>query len=148
MISQTTIFNEYKEIFTLDKISTERPVSCTNGKLKEKTEKLDEKIGFRQMSNFKSSDKNVTFTLSAFFLENMKKGKQIIMDTIINMDNNSFTKEKAKCTLNKEVTGASKEKLLASDFTCSIDNLDNSDKVKGIELVSCDEITGIPKIQK
>ncbi|MBP3802026.1 MAG: hypothetical protein J6I85_08440, partial [Clostridia bacterium] len=148
MIPQSTIFNEYKEIFVLDKVSTERPVSCTNGKLKEKTEKLDKKIGFRQMSNFNSSDKNVVFTLSAFFLQNMKKGKQIIMDVIINIDNNSFIKEKAKCTLNKAVTGASKEKLVASDFTCSIDNLDNIDKVKGIELVSCDEITGIPNDPK
>ena len=75
-IPQTTIFEGYKEMFTLNKIQTERKVSCSNGKLKQMNKKLENKISFRQMSHFIPSEKECSFTFSSFVQENMKKRKR------------------------------------------------------------------------
>jgi hypothetical protein len=106
--------------------------------------KLDNKISFRQMSHFKTSRKKIMFIFSSFILENMKKGKEINMNLNLNLGNNQFTSKIAKCILNKEVSEATKENPIPSNFECSVENIENEDKVEGLELISCDEISGIP----
>ena len=75
MIPQTIVLNGNKEILTLNKISTGKEVSCTNGKLKKISKKLDNKISFRQMSHFKPSGTTISYILSTLIRENMEKGK-------------------------------------------------------------------------
>ena len=144
MIPQTTIFNGYDELFTINKISTERKVSCVNGKLKALNKKLKQPISFRQISHFKSSGKKLSFTFSGFVFENMNKGKEINMNINIKKTNNEVLLKIGKCILNADIINASKDKQIPSDFDCSIDNIENPEKIESIELVSSDEITGIP----
>ena len=92
MIPQTTILSDYKELFTINKISTEREVSCANGKLKKMHKKLDNKISFRQMSHFKPLGNTVSFIFSAFVVENMPKGKEINMNVNLEKPNESLSK--------------------------------------------------------
>ena len=144
MIPQTIVLNGNKEILTLNKISTGKEVSCTNGKLKKISKKLDNKISFRQMSHFKPSGTTISYIFSTLIRENMEKGKEIKMEVNLNKGNNEFLSETATCVLKEAVTGASDEKQIPSDFNCTIKNIENAENIKGLELISCDEISGIP----
>ena len=144
MIPETTVLFGFKEIFTFNKIQTKREVSCANGKLKKMNKKLENKISFRQMSHFKPSGKIVSFILSAFIIENMEKGKEISMDVNLDKGNEEFLTETATCKLNEAVSGASEDKQVASDFECSIENIEDAEKVIGLEVLKCDEVSGIP----
>ena len=143
-IPQTTILNGYDELFTINKISTERKVSCVNGKLKKINKQFERKISFRQISHFKPSEKKVSFTLSVFLLDNMKKGKEINIDVNIKKGKNEFISKTAKCILNEEIKLSSKEKQIASDFNCSVENIENPNTIESLELISSDDIIGIP----
>ena len=145
MIGQTTVLIDQKEAFILDKISTETKVSCSNGKLKEMTEKLDNKISFRQMSHFKPSGNTVSFIFSAFVIENMPKGKEITMDVNLEKESEQFLSETATCTLTAEVTGASEDVQVPADFDCTVTDVPNAEEVKGLEITSCEEVNGIPE---
>ena len=144
MIPQTIIFKGYKEMFALNKISTKREVSCINGILKKANKKLNNKITFRQVNNYISSEKEISFIFSAFALENMKKGKQIYMNMNLNLGKDIFISKIAICVLKESVSGASLEEQIPVDFSCSIKGLDNTNVIIGLELISCEEITGIP----
>jgi len=74
----------------------------------------------------------------------MNKGKEINMNINIKKTNNEVLLKIGKCILNADIINASKEKQIPSDFDCSIDNIENPEKIESIELVSSDEITGIP----
>ena len=143
MIPQTTVFDGFKEIFTLNKISTKKGVSCANGKLKKMQKKLKNKISFRQMSHFKAED-IITFVFSSFVSENMEKGKEISMEINVNKGEDGFFSDKATCILNDAISDASEEKQIAADFYCSVKDVENANKVIGLELISSDEISGIP----
>ena len=144
MIGQTTVLIAQKEAFILNKVSTDTKVSCANGKLKKTDKKLKNKISFRQMSHFKPSGNTVSFTFSAFVVENMSKGKEINMN--VNLEKPSeFLPKTATCTLSAEVTGASESVQVPADFDCSVTEVPNAEEVKGLELSSCDEINGIPE---
>lgn len=114
-------------------------------KIKKMNNKLDKKISFRQMNNYITSGKELSYTFSAFLLENMKKGKQIEMKMELNLGKDTFISRIAECVLNEEVSGASKEKQIPADFNCSIKDLENINKIEGLILISCEEISGIPK---
>ena len=145
MIPLTTVFEEYKEMFILYKKSTNKEVSCSNGKLKKIIKRLDKKISFRQMNNYILSGTELSFIFSAFVSENMKKGKQIDMNMNLNLGKDTFIAKIANCVLKEEISGASQEKQLPADFSCSIKDLENANKIEGLVLISCEEISGIPK---
>jgi len=89
MIGQTTVLINKKEAFILNKVSTGTKVSCSNGKLKKMNKKLDNKISFRQMSHFKPSGNVVSFTFSAFAIDNMPKGEEISIN--VNLEKTDLT---------------------------------------------------------
>ena len=113
-------------------------------KIKKINKQLERKIFFRQISHFEPSEKSLAFTLSIFCLDNMEKGQEINVDIIIKNDKNEFISKKAKCILNEEIKLSSKDKQIASDFTCSIDNIENPNKIESLELITSDDIMGIP----
>ena len=144
MIPKKMITNGNKEIFKLNEIATQREVSCTNGKLKKMKKKLDNKISFRQINHFNPSGTKITFILSTFIIDNMKEGEEIEIDVNLNKGNNEFLHKIAKCKLKKAVTGASKERQIPSNFECTIENIENTENIIGLELISSDDISGIP----
>ena len=140
MIPETTVKSGYKELFNLNKIQSKRKVTCANGKLKKMEKKKDNKISFRQISHFKpNGNDKVKFIFSAFVLENMKKGKTIDMNVNLDKGDNTFLNANATCTLKNDVSGSNGE-----DFECEVEKVENADKVKGVELVESEEISGVP----
>jgi hypothetical protein len=145
MIGQTTVLIDKKESFILDKVSTETKVSCSNGKLKKKNKKLDNKLSFRQMSHFKPSKNDVSYTFSALAVDNMPKGKKIGMNVNLEKKSHEFLSKTASCTLSAEITGASETVQVPADFDCSVADVPNAEEFVGLELSSCEEINGIPE---
>ena len=142
MIPETTVKSGNKEIFNLNKIASKREVSCANGKLKKKDNKKNNKISFRQISHFKPEGKNIKFIFTAFIIETMTKGKTINMDVNLDKGDNTYLSQKATCTLKKDVTVSNGQ--VSEDFECIIDNVENADKCKGLELVDSEDISGVP----
>ena len=142
MIPETTVKCGYKELFNLNKIASKREVSCANGKLKKKDKKKNSKISFRQISHFKPEGKNIKFIFTAFIIETMKKGKTINMNVNLDKGDNTFLPQKATCTLKEDVSVSNGQ--ASEDFECAIENVENADKCKGLELVDSDDISGVP----
>ena len=145
MIGQTTVLINQKEEFILDKISTETKVSCSNGKLKKMNKKLDNKLSFRQMSHFKPSGNEVSYSFSALAVDNMPKGKKIGMNVNLEKKSHEYLSKTASCTLSSEITGASETVQVPADFDCSVADVPNAEEFVGLELSSCEEINGIPE---
>jgi len=147
-IPQTTVKKGHKELFNINKISSKNKVSCSNGKLKKANKKFENKISYRQMNHFNTSENSVFYDFSAFSSENLEKGKQIEMNVNLEKKNKELLSRKANCILNEDITGANGENQIAADFNCSIDNVENADQVVGLELISSEDISGIPNILK
>ena len=142
MIPETTVKSGYKEIFNLNKIASKRPVSCANGKLIKMENKKNNKISFRQISNFKPEDKIIKFILSAFIIKTMDKDEPVNMNVTLNKGNNAFSSVNATCKLNKKVSISNAP--VSENLECTIENVDNPKEYKGLELVDSEEISGIP----
>ena len=68
----------------------------------------------------------------------MKKGKTIDMNVNLDNGDNTFINKTATCTLNNDVSESNGE-----DFECEVKDVENEDKVKGVELVDSDEISEV-----
>ena len=145
LIPQSIIYKDQKEYLAINKISSNKKVSSINGKLEEALNKMKEKkICFRQISHFEQSGEKISFILSAFFRENMKKGKETNVIINLNPEKNGLKGLIAKCILNEDISGANETNPVASDFICSLNNSDIKN-IEGLELIYSEEISGIPK---
>jgi hypothetical protein len=142
MIPETTVKSGYKEIFNLKKIASKRAVSCANGKLKKINKKKDNKISFRQISHFKPEEKTIKFIFTAFILKSMEKEEFINLNVTLDKGNNTFSSEKAKCTLKDKITVSNGP--VSENFECTIENVENATEYKGLELVDSEDVSGIP----
>ena len=72
----------------------------------------------------------------------MKKGKTINMNVNLDKGDKTFLPQKATCTLKEDVSVSNGQ--ASEDFECTIENVENADKCKGLELVDSDDISGVP----
>ena len=139
-ISPCAAFDGYNEIIRLNKIETEKPINMPNGKEIKLTKKFDIDLSFGQLSGFAPRTNLIFFYFVGFVGKPIKKGQTIKM--MVNLLKNGLpVEQEANCTVIEDVnpTGQSQ-----AQFDCEVDNVEKPNDFEGLELVSSDEISGIP----
>ena len=148
MIGQCSIFEEYKELIRIKKISTAREVTVANGKNEIFKRIFNNHLSFRQTNNFKfdSSKKTVSFIINIFTIESIKKGDEITVNVNLLLTYEEIKKE-AKCKVNKDIIIQESVIILSVDLNCEINNiaLEKDVECLGLEIEESKNITSIPK---
>ena len=143
MIEQCSILDGYKEVFRLNRIANDKEKILPNGK-KIKLDKLFEiNLSFGQVSNFLVRNNIISFFFNGFTPKPIKKDESITF--VVNLiKDNELVEEKVKCTSKNEVNPPDK-KFKQVDFECKLENVPEPEKLKGLIIVSSEDVTGIPK---
>jgi len=140
MISPCAAFDGYNEIIRLKKIEAKEPKDIANGKEYKLNKTFDLDLSFGQLSGFAPRANLIFFYFVGFVGKPIKKGQSIKM--LVNLLKNGLpVEQEANCTVIEDVNPKGQSQ---AQFDCKVENIEKPDEFEGLELVSSEEITGIP----
>ena len=142
MIGQFSVLDGYNPLIQINKISSKEKVKIGNGKEIKLRNKLDINLSFGQVNNFKVVKEEIIFIFIGFITEELKKNDtiEIIVDLIKGKE---FVRKKAKCTALANIN-PNNGLQLEIEFECKVESVINASEYIGLEVVSSDDISGIP----
>ena len=142
MISPCAAFDGYNEIIRLNKIETEEPKNMPNGKENKLIKKFELDLSFGQLSGFAPRTNFIFFYFVGFVGRQINKGH--IVKMMVNLLKNGLpVEQEANCTAIEDVNPEEKGQGQVQ-FDCKVDNVEKPDEFEGLELVSSEDINGIP----
>ena len=141
MIGQFPVLDGYDEIIRLNKISSVKALTVPNGKQILLEQLFDINLLFGQVNNFKPQDKNISFNFAGITTRPLNKNKKIKMK--VNLMSDELIEKEATCFA-KNDSQPKDGKQVKVDFDCIIEDIENGNKYKGLEIISSKDISGIP----
>jgi len=141
MIIQNTIFDSKgKELLIINKTQSKEKIKCKNAKDISLKKKLNLPIIFRQVSNFRPSEKFVYFYLVCLTSQDLENKIITLLVNIININLEKEKKEKKEinCTLISKVNV--NNGYVPAKFNCT---REVESKPNDIEIISSNDISGI-----
>ena len=142
MIQQCPILDNYNEIITLGKISTQEEFNATNGKEIELNKSYNVDLSFGQLSGFKAKEQFISFNFIGFTTKWLNK-YDIINMTVNLIKGDDLIEEDVVCKAkDKDEPNAGEQVQI--NFECKIENIENPEEYNGLILSSSEDINDIP----
>jgi hypothetical protein len=139
-ISPCAAFDGYNEVIRFNRIEDKEPKDIPNGRDIKLKNKFNVDLSFGQLCGFAPRTNFIFFYFVGFITKPLKKGHSIKM--MVNLLKNGLPEEQeANCTISGDVNP--KGQSLAQ-FDCQVEDVEKPAEFEGLELVSSEEISGIP----
>ena len=147
IFEQRILTFKYRELFTMSKFESTEPFTSKNGVEFKMEKKRNLKLSFKQLNTFSfdSTETKITFNFFGLTTNSINAGDNLIkLFVFLISDGNKFSqKVPASCSLKEGIEMGSKRQALAK-FECVIYELVVGRTYSSFELVSSDDLAGIP----
>ena len=147
IFEQRILTFKYRELFTMSKFESTEPFTSKNGVEFKMEKKRNLKLSFIQLNTFSfdSTETKITFNFFGLTTNSINAGDNLIkLFVFLISDGNKFSQKiPASCSLKEGIEMGSKRQALAK-FECVIYDLVIGRTYSSFELVSSDDLAGIP----